>query len=208
MPLRENRIAELLDPFLEGLSLSKVQLEALVTYLDLLLKWNSKINLTAVRNPEEIVTRHFGESLFAARQLFPEPKLGSVVDVGSGAGFPGIPIKVWNESVDLVLIESNQKKAVFLREVVRALGLKEVSVEATRAKATSAVADLVTLRAVESFEHVLESARRLLRPGGRLALLIGEAQVQTAKTVLADVNWQDPIRIPLSGTRTLLMSDA
>ncbi len=73
MTLREDRIAELLVPFLGGSALSSAQLELLRAYLDLLLKWNSKINLTAVRNSDEIVTRHFGESLFAARQIFPEP---------------------------------------------------------------------------------------------------------------------------------------
>src|SRR5205823_5044403 len=105
MTLRKDLIAELLVPFLEGSALLSVQLERLRAYLDLLLKWNSKVNLTAVRDPEEIVTRHFGESLFAARQLFPEPIAGTVIDVGSGAGFPGIPMKIWNESAVLLLIE-------------------------------------------------------------------------------------------------------
>ena len=94
MTLREDRIPELLVPFLEGSALSTAQLERLRAYLDLLLKWNSKINLTAVRDPEEIVTRHFGESLFAAKRLFQDNQAESVIDVGSGAGFPGIP-KTW-----------------------------------------------------------------------------------------------------------------
>src|SRR5438094_5607441 len=111
-----DRIGDLLLPFINGSVLSGAQAKQLSLYLDLLLKWNSKINLTAVRDPEEIVTRHFGESLFAARQLFPEPIAGTVIDVGSGAGFPGIPIKIWNDAADLTLIESNQKKAVFLHE--------------------------------------------------------------------------------------------
>src|SRR5258707_1805533 len=129
MTLREDRVAELLVPFLEGSALSSAQLERLRAYLDLLVKWNSKINLTAVLNFDEIVTRHFGESLFAARQLLLTPIAKSAIDVGSGAGFPGIPMKIWNESVDLLLIESSQKKAAFLREVVRTLCLYRGSFE-------------------------------------------------------------------------------
>ena len=120
------------------------------TYIDLLLRWNARINLTAIRQPEEIVTRHFGESLFAARHLFPaeatteepsEPALRSVernstsvIDVGSGAGFPGIPIKIWAPDIHLTLIESNQKKATFLREVARTLTLTNINVFPGRAE--------------------------------------------------------------------------
>lgn len=205
MTLGEDRITELLVPFLEGSALSSSQLECLHTYLDLLLKWNSKINLTAIRNSEEIVTRHFGESLFAARRLFPEPITDSVIDVGSGAGFPGIPVKIWNQAASLVLIESNQKKAAFLREVVRTLGLEDASVESTRAEATSARANLVTLRAVERFDQVLPTVRKLLKSGGRLALFIGESQLKTAESAMPNLHWQTPIPIPLSQNRTLLV---
>src|SRR5439155_22824010 len=168
MTLPEDRIAELLVTFLEGSALSNAQLESLHAYLDLLLKWNSKMNLTAVRNPEEIVTRHFGESLFVTRQLFPRPIAESVIDVGSGAGFPGIPLKIWNDAADLTLIESNQKKACFLREVVRALGLDGVSVENARAETVAVRAELVTVRACGRFEQFLQTAHELLKPSGRL----------------------------------------
>jgi len=205
MTLREDQIAELLHPFLERSALSIAQLERLRAYLDLLLKWNAKINLTAVRNPEEIVTRHFGESLFVAGKLFLEPKVESVIDIGSGAGFPGIPLKIWNGAADLILIESNQKKAVFLREVVRTLGLDHVSVETGRAEKATVRAELVTLRAVERFDQILPAAHGLLEPSGRLALLIGESQAKTAKNALPDVHWQPPVPIPLSQNRTLLV---
>jgi len=205
MTLDEDKITELLAPFLEGSILSIAQIEALQTYLDLLLKWNSKINLTAVRDPEEIVTRHFGESFFAARMLYSEPKSEKVIDFGSGAGFPGIPIKIWNDASDLVLIESNQKKTRFLREVVRTIGIKNVAVEATRAETISARAGLVTLRAVERFEQVLPTARHLLHPNGRLALLVGDSQVGSAKSTLPDLNWQAPVPIPISRNRVLLI---
>jgi 16S rRNA (guanine527-N7)-methyltransferase len=199
-------MAELLAPFLEGTSLTSHQLGLLSTHLDLLLKWNAKVNLTAVRVPEEIVTRHFGESLFVVRLLFPyKATAQSVVDIGSGAGFPGLPLKIWAPALDLTLVESNQRKAVFLREVVRALGLADVRVSAERAEKLSTRADLVTFRAVEHFEQVLPLADKLTKPGGRIAILIGSSQVETAISALEKVSWDPPVPIPLSQSRSLMV---
>ena len=206
--MTEERIRELLTPFLAPASLSTNQIDLVTAYLDLLLKWNSKINLTAVREPEEIVTRHFGESFFAAQQLFPNRDSATALDIGSGAGFPGLPFKIWAPALDLTLIEANQKKAVFLREVVRTLGLTQVSVLAQRAETVNARAELVSLRAVERFEQALPNAGRLLKAGGRIALLIGSAQVETAKSLLPDLRWEEPVAIPLSRSRALLVGHA
>jgi 16S rRNA (guanine527-N7)-methyltransferase len=207
MTLAKEQIAELLAPFLEGTLVSDRRLEAVGTYLDLLLKWNSRINLTAVRDSEKIITRHFGESLFAARHLFPNPqqKKMTAIDIGSGAGFPGLPLKIWHEALELTLAESNQKKAVFLREVARTLQLVGVTVLAERAERISSTADLLILRAVEHFENILPTARRLLNTRGRLVLLIGDAQVQLARDTLADLRWEPPLHIPLSRNRSLLV---
>ena len=204
--MTEQQIAQLLVPFLNGRALSDAQLALVITYLDLLLKWNARLNLTAIRNPEEVVTRHFGESLFAARQLFPSSTdAGAAVDIGSGPGFPGIPLKLWNSSLQMTLIESNQRKATFLREVVRALKLETVEVLATRAESLSLQADLVTFRAVEKFERTLPVARSLVRPGGRMAILIGEAQVAIAQRRLLEVQWREPLAVPGSSNRVLLV---
>src|SRR5262249_15335887 len=115
-------IADLLHPFLDQ-SLSESILYQISTYIDLLLRWNARINLTSVRTPEEIVPRHSGESLFLARHLFPAPaaatetaNIGALtakgeptraIDVGSGAGFPGLPLKLWSPALTLTLVESN-----------------------------------------------------------------------------------------------------
>lgn len=205
-----DRIAELLSPFLGGAQLSALQLSQVASYTDLLIKWNAHINLTAVRDPEEIITRHFGESLFAARNLFPTPTVKTAgaqtaIDLGSGAGFPGIPLKIWKPELALTLIEANQRKAVFLREVVRALSLSGVTVVADRAESVSEQASLVILRAVERFEKTLPVAHKLVAPAGRIALLIGDAQIQTAKSTLADIRWEDPRPLPLSRNRSLLV---
>jgi len=154
-------IAELLEPFFEGCPaphavreaggpLTPAQLDHISTYIDLLLRWNARINLTAIRKPEEIVSRHFGESLFLARHLFPRPgnsarpafltstSNGTVVDLGSGAGFPALPLKIWAPEIHLTLIESNHKKVAFLRETIRSLTLTNVNVIADRAEAVLA----------------------------------------------------------------------
>jgi 16S rRNA (guanine527-N7)-methyltransferase len=236
------RIATLLKPFLagpiaKGLSfrggfvagepavLSKNQLQQISTYLDLLLRWNARINLTSVRDPDAIVSRHFGESLFAARYLFPFADSGSgrplspvqsgsvssvsqhprLLDFGSGAGFPGLPIKIWAPDIDLTLIESNLKKATFLREVIRRLSLDSAGVFAGRGEDFPGEAEIVTLRAVERFESSVPVAAHLPSHQGRLALLIGEAQVDRARRIEPNLRWQDPIPIPLSSHRVLLI---
>jgi 16S rRNA (guanine527-N7)-methyltransferase len=220
------RIATLLAPFLAK-PLSQSQLDQISTYIDLLLRWNARMNLTAIRNEEDIVTRHFGESLFLARHVFRDDSVESdstrsrfgvpshlassepfrVADIGSGAGFPAIPLKIWAPEIELTLIESNHKKATFLREVARTLALHGVEVRTERAEALSADAAfprtrLVTLRAVEHFEAILPLAEALLVPDGALALLIGSAQLP-ALGRLTRLSWNAPIHIPHSATRVL-----
>ena len=203
-----DRIAELLSPFLEGALLSESQLAQVAAYAALLEKWNARINLTAVRDPDEIVTRHFGESFFAASRLFPVRDASqTAIDVGSGAGFPGLPIKIWNPTLNLTLIEANQRKVAFLREAVRTLGLANVRVLAVRAEQVSQQADFVILRAVERFEQILPVALKLTAPSGRLALLIGNSQVELATSVLSGVEWQNPSPLPLSHSRSVLVGN-
>jgi 16S rRNA (guanine527-N7)-methyltransferase len=224
------RIAKLLEPYLAPASdqrLTTNDLRGISIYIDLLQRWNARINLTAIRNEEEIVTRHFGESLFAARHLFPlrsstvkavevtsncsgeqaaaeQRKRIKLADVGSGPGFPGIPIKLWETEIALTLIESNHKKATFLREVARCLTLTDINIQNARAETLpSHTFDVVTLRAVERFETALPITERLLAPNGRLALLIGTPQLPAAAKLLPTLTWSDPLPIPLSESRVL-----
>jgi 16S rRNA (guanine527-N7)-methyltransferase len=202
------RIAELLAPFI-GEHDAPALFANISTYIDILVRWNVRINLTAIRNPEQIVTRHFGESLFLARNLFVGTAAvpSTLADLGSGAGFPGIPIKLWAPSIALTLIESNHKKAAFLREIARSLTLTDIDIQNTRAETLEPAAfDVVTLRAVERFEGALPTAARLLKPQGGLALLIGSAQISQACSLLPDHDFSDPLPIPLSTSRVLLMS--
>lgn len=196
------RISELLAPFLNEETLAQNQLALISTYIDVLLKWNARMNLTAVRDPEQIVQRHFGESLFAARHLVSSDSTISVADVGSGAGFPGIPTKIYAPGLQSTLIESHGKKATFLREVIRGLELININVFPGRAEDWKGTADLVTLRAVEKFEHILPVAAALVVPQGRLGLLIGAAQAVEVRN-MPEGNWGDPIPIPNSRERVL-----
>jgi 16S rRNA (guanine527-N7)-methyltransferase len=159
-------------------------LDQLGIYLDLLMKWNARTNLSAIREPEEIVRRHFGESLFAARHV---PTAKTLLDLGSGAGFPGLPIALVRPEIRVTLAESQNKKASFLREVVRTLGL-DVEVWGGRAEDLPAERwfDVVTLRAVDNPEQALLVARARLAAGGSIVHL----------TSAAEFGEEDAIRIP------------
>lgn len=198
------RIGQLLQPFFEDEKPSDSLLQIVARYLDLLLKWNAKMNLTAVRDPEHIVRRHFGESFFAARKLAGREESPQVIDIGSGPGFPGVPIKMLRPKAEVRLVEAQAKKASFLREVVRELALQGISVVNERAEAMTGKcdADLVTFRAVERFESVLPVAASLLSEKGKLAVLIGEDQLALARKVLPG-RWEEFARIPLSTSRLL-----
>src|SRR6266852_5283326 len=126
--LTDDAIAAALLPF-------KVQVtpglaSSIRKYIDLLLLWNHKVNLTSITDPEEILRRHFGESMFAAHSAFVET--GRLADVGSGAGFPGLALKLLAPDLEVFLIESVMKKAPFLLEVVRHLNLPGVKVVVSR----------------------------------------------------------------------------
>lgn len=193
-------IARLLRPFVV---LHKEQLDKTSAYLDLLLKWNLRTNLTSVRDPKEIVTRHFGESFFAASRLLAE-KTETVIDLGSGAGFPGLPMAIWAPAVQMTLLESIAKKAAFLNEVIHALRLSNVKTVRQRGEDYPGQADLATMRAVESFADAAPIALSLVRGGGRLALMIGAGQVDIAKGLLQEVAWDGAISIPGSHSRVIL----
>jgi 16S rRNA (guanine527-N7)-methyltransferase len=166
-------LQRLLAPYLGDAPVPTDLYDQLSAYLDLLLKWNARTNLTAIREPEQMITRHFGESLFTGLQLASRiSNLESLLDFGSGAGFPGLPIQLLLPELRVTLAESQGKKASFLREAVRTLGLKtEVwagRVEDMPASQTFAV---VTLRAVDNMASALAAARPRVSSGGLLVTL-------------------------------------
>jgi 16S rRNA (guanine527-N7)-methyltransferase len=168
-------IRELLSPYLASSNLTDELIGQLSTYLDLLVRWNARVSLTAIRRPEEMVQRHFGESLFTGEHLASRLNDGAtVLDYGSGAGFPGLPIQLLLPNLRMTLAESQARKVAFLREVIRVLGLDSV-VWPRRVEDMPASRrfDAVTLRAVDRMAISLNDAGGILQEDGWLAALVG-----------------------------------
>jgi 16S rRNA (guanine527-N7)-methyltransferase len=130
-----------------------------------------------------------------------------VIDLGSGAGFPGLPLAMLAPRARTTLIESNGKKVAFLNEVVRGLDLSGVAVFHGRGEDYSGEAELVTMRAVEKFETSMLLAAKMVRTGGRLALMVGKGQVDSAQFLEPKLIWQDPVEIPRAHSRVLLVGN-
>lgn len=194
--LSESTIADLLAPYLP--TAPAPLCAQLSVYLDLLLKWNARTNLTAIRDPEEIVRRHFGESLFAAQHL---ASCDTLLDLGSGAGFPGLPTALLHPEIHVTLAESQNKKATFLREVIRTLGLN-IEIWANRAESLPPARQFhtVTLRAVDNMAVALAAAEP--RATRQLLVLTSAA----AAPDLPGFPNQTQIPIPESAGRVLLLA--
>ena len=149
------------------------------SYLDLLVKWNRKINLTSEKTPSEILHRHIFDSLQYARVISPGDQ---IMDIGSGAGFPGIPLKVVYPHLILTLVESQRKRCSFLGAVVSNLGLQDTRVINERAEKVNPVpmVDVVILRAVSDIRSCLDLAVRFLEKGGKVVLKKGPEENMAA----------------------------
>ena len=174
-------------------------------YIKILLQWNEKVNLTAIRDPLEILYRHFCESMYAAVSVPVES--GRLADVGSGGGFPGLPLKIMRPDLRVFLVESNIKKVTFLAEVTRELGLKDVQVLARRYEELGeemAPLDFVCSRALGEFPSFLDWAGSEQIAAKRVILWIGARdlpEIQKIKTW----DWNEPIKVPHSLRRLLLV---
>ena len=159
--IQKERIAALLAPFVDGRPVPAQLYAQLSLYLDLLVRWNGRTNLTAIRDPEEIVQRHFGESVFAGLQLRAlAPAATTVLDFGSGAGFPGLPMQLAVPELRVTLAESQGKKAAFLREAVRVLSVPaELWARRVELMPGEQRFDVVAMRAVDKMDDALPQAR-------------------------------------------------
>ena len=169
--ISQDELGALLRPYVQQ-PLEPPAIEKLGIYLELLLKWNDRMSLTSVREPKEIVRRHFGESLFLAEKL---RFCDELLDFGTGAGFPGLPIQIVKPGLRVTLAESQQKKVAFLREVTRLLGLDaEVWPKRVESMPAERAFDVITMRAVERSEEMLTVAGAHLRPEGWIAIFRAE----------------------------------
>lgn len=165
-------------------------------YLELLLKWNSRMNLTAVREPGEIIRRHFLECIQCARAL-PDNCEPTLLDFGSGAGFPGIPIAICRPEFRVTLAESQRKKAAFLREAVRTLGLNaEVFDGRVEDLAEDRRFGVITLRAVDRMEEVCGVAFQRIGAGGWMVVFVTDQTMAGVKAALPGVEWQKDLPVP------------
>ena len=198
-----DKVAATLLPY--GIQLSQDQRSKLLTYIGILLNWNKLINLTAIIEPTEIVARHFGESMFL-NSILPVENC-RLADIGSGAGFPGLALKILCQNLHLVLIESNKKKCAFLSEVIRILDLREVEVVPQRfeeIRQEPGFADIVTSRAVGGFPALLKWSRKVLAPRGHIAVWVG-GEDTTKISNTPGWTWQPAIRLPESQRRFILI---
>jgi 16S rRNA (guanine527-N7)-methyltransferase len=177
-------------------------------YLSLFVRWNRRLNLSSVRGEEEIISRHFIESIAVAQSLPHE--IATLLDFGSGGGVPGIPIALCRPPLSRIpiavtLAESQNKKAAFLQEAVRVLGIS-AKVHAGRAESLSQVFDCVILRAVEKMPRAVAAAAKLVAPDGWLALLTTDPRLaELQATAGKQFQWRQPVRLPGSESRILAL---
>lgn len=164
-------------------------------YLELLLKWNARMNLTAVREPKEIIRRHFLECIQCARAL-PDDCERTLLDFGSGAGFPGIPIAICRPEFRITLAESQRKKGAFLREAVRTLALNaEVFDGRVEDIAEDRRFGVVTLRAVDKMEEACSvAANRVVSPGW-IVIFATEGTKAALKAAAPGVEWRTELAV-------------
>jgi len=174
-------------------------------YMKILLAWNEKINLTAIRDPLEILYRHFCECMYAAEALHLEN--GRLADVGSGGGFPGLALKIIRPGLRVFLVESNIKKVTFLAEVIRELGLRDAQVLARRYEELGeevAPLDYICSRALGEFPAFLEWARSEQIATKQVILWIGARDLPEIQAIRS-WEWAEPIQVPHSLRRLLLV---
>ncbi len=202
-PPSETAIVRALGEF--RLTATDEQVLQIQQYIKILLQWNDKVNLTAIRDPLEILYRHFCESMYASVAVPIED--GRLADVGSGGGFPGLPLKIIRPNLRVFLVESSIKKVTFLAEVTRELGLKDVQVLARRYEELGeevAPLDFVCSRALGEFPAFLEWARSEQIAAKRVILWIGARDLPEIQKIRT-WDWAEPIQVPNSLRRLLLV---
>jgi 16S rRNA (guanine527-N7)-methyltransferase len=184
---------EHIEQYVPEVALSEDQISSLFRHFELLRHWNERMNLTSVDAPPEIVSRHYCESLFFASNM-PDAQAGeTVLDFGSGAGFPGLPLAVLRPESKITLLEANQRRAVFLKEASR--GLPNIAVASERGESFASPHDWVVARAVKPVD-VLRSLPRL---GRKIGLLIGDTSMPVLER--SHFRWSQTLKIPWSDRR-------
>ena len=173
-----------------GITLSEIQLKQFYNYMNLLIEWNKKINLTAIIEPDEIILKHFVDSLTISKYISDGTR---VVDVGTGAGFPGIPLKIYRQDLEITLLDSLQKRINFLDEVIRELNLEKIETVHSRVedfgkdKKYREKFDISTSRAVANLATLSEYLLPLVKVGGKAISMKGsliEEELELSKNAI------------------------
>lgn len=188
-----------------GIFITSEQLTKFQQYYELLLKWNQKINLISRQDIDRIISYHFIDSLSAINEL---PTNSVVGDFGSGAGFPGIPLKIIRDDITLYLIESIQKKAAFLNLIKEELNLKNITVIAQRGeKVTNLKCDIILVRLLGRIEKVLPMVLPILKPKGKIIFYkskTAEQEIAEANKILTKFSLKPKIKaVPLPQTEII-----
>ena len=195
-----------LSPYV-GVSLSDEQLARIAAYLSVLRKWNRTMPLTSIEGEKEILVRHFGESMFAASLL--PMQGGRLADVGSGAGFPGLALKILSDQLQVTLIESSTKKCAFLRELKTTLALSGVEIVRGRYEDVSCGGnsfDFVCSRALGQNNRLLQWAKLMLRVSGHALLWLGMDDSAVVSRIRG-WHWELPAKVPESRRRVILVGN-
>jgi 16S rRNA (guanine527-N7)-methyltransferase len=164
-----------------GISLESEQIDTLIRYSQEVQRWNQRIRLTSIQDEREFMIKHCLDSLAYAKGFVPLTGM-RVMDVGAGAGFPGVPLKIWFPPMSLILVDASHKKTAFLQHIIRTLGLKDVSVVTERVEALPAhhsqiaqieMMDLIVTRALSATEKIARWVEPLLKKDGRLLISKG-----------------------------------
>jgi len=188
-----------------GVAASPTLCLAIQRYISVLLRWNKKIALTTITDPLSIVRFHFGESMFGASAV--PIRKGRLADVGTGAGFPGLPLKLLLPSLDLVLIESNAKRASFLSECVRELNVNGIEVLRGRFEDIKSIGpgfDFITARALGGYSDLVRWSQSQLTPKGSLVLWLGQRDAMEIREA-SSFNWRSTLPITGSDRRVILI---
>jgi 16S rRNA (guanine527-N7)-methyltransferase len=188
-----------------GVELTAAQIQQVQSYIGMLVFWNERVNITSIDEPEDIVARHFGESFFFSR--FVPPGNSRLADVGTGAGFPGLALKLIREDIQVVLIEQDKRKSTFLHEVIRLLGIESAKVCRTPFEGLAPEIsnfDYIVAKAVGNHKSLLNWARTRLNASGQVALWLGSEDA-TRVTQIKGWRWVPVQPLPNSKRRVLVM---
>ncbi|MBQ6477197.1 MAG: 16S rRNA (guanine(527)-N(7))-methyltransferase RsmG [Bacilli bacterium] len=193
-----------------GINPTQEQLSQLEEYYNLLIEWNNKMNLTRITEKKEVYLKHFYDSL-TINKIINLNDYNTLCDIGTGAGFPGIVLKIFYPHLEITLVDAREKKLKFLDEVIKKLNLKNISTKHIRAEEYSEKFDIVTARAVANIQKLLDYTMHLVKKNGYLIALKGDIDSELVEEVQTQINKQYTIKniikfnLPVEGSKRSLI---